>query len=154
MNISEDARIWIYQASRFLSDEEVFKIQEELNKFTSQWQAHGHQLVALGEIRHRLFIIISVDEQYAAVTGCSIDKSVHFIKELEKKFNINLLDRMQMAYRNGATDIKTCHYHQLAELFTNGAISSQATVFNNLIVTRKELQTKWELPITHYYSHC
>ena len=63
MKISENSRVWIYQSDRILSSEEVKQIQEKLDGFTSQWLAHGHELLALAEIRYNQFIIISVDEQ-------------------------------------------------------------------------------------------
>jgi hypothetical protein len=114
MNISENSRVWVYQSDRPFTNEEEQAIQKILNDFTIEWQAHGHALAALAEIYYHQFIVLSVDEQIAGATGCSIDKSVHLMKELESKFNINLFDRFRMAYRLGE-DIINCSRDEFEE---------------------------------------
>ncbi|WP_079702147.1 ABC transporter ATPase [Daejeonella lutea] len=146
MNISENSRIWIYQANRILSSEEEQKIQQKLNDFTSQWQAHGHDLAAHGEIRHHQFIILSVDEQVAGATGCSIDKSVYLMKEIEQEFDLDLFDRFRIAYRQGA-EVVNCSREEFEELLNQGTLSRDSIVFNNMISTRKDLNNLWEVAI-------
>jgi hypothetical protein len=144
MNISENSRIWIYQANRVLNPVEEQKIQQKLDDFTSQWQAHGHQLAAHGEIRHHQFIILSVDEQVAGATGCSIDKSVYLMKEIEQEFNLDLFDRFRIAYRDGENVIN-CSKEEFEELLSRGELNSETIVFNNMVSNRRELNTSWEV---------
>ncbi len=146
MNISENSRIWIYQANRILNFEEEQKIQKKLDEFTSQWQAHGYSLAAHGEIRHKQFIILSVDEQVAGATGCSIDKSVYLMKEIEQEFNLDLFDRFRIAYRSGE-DVINCSRQEFEDLLGKRELNSETVVFNNMVSTRKDLQTSWEVPV-------
>ena len=146
MNISEHSRIWIYQANRVLSPAETEQIQSKLDTFTGQWLAHGHELAAHGEVRYNQFIILAVDEQQAGATGCSIDSSVRLMLELEKQFNINLFDRFQLAYRDGE-QIRTCNRDEFQKLIDEGRIHGDTIVFNNLVSTRKALETNWEIPM-------
>ena len=146
MNISENSRIWIYQASRILSSEEEQRIQQKLNDFTSQWQAHGQDLAAHGEIRHKQFIILSVDEQVAGATGCSIDKSVYLMKEIEQEFGLDLFDRFRIAYRAGENVIN-CSRQEFETLLSEGIVTQDTIVFNNMIASRRELDTVWEIPM-------
>lgn len=146
MNISEHSRVWIYQANRVLNNTETEAIQQKLDSFTSQWLAHGNELSAAGEIRYNQFIILSVDEQQAGATGCSIDQSVKLMLQLEREFNINLFDRFQLAYRDGE-DIKTCNREEFQSLLRSGHINPDTVVFNNLVSTRKALETNWEIPM-------
>src|ERR1700749_5003601 len=99
MRFSEQSRVWIYQSDRELYEDEVKQLHEILNKFAAEWTAHNHQLKAKAEIRYNRFLILIVDESQAGASGCSIDKSVNFIKRLEQEFNIILLDRFNLAYR-------------------------------------------------------
>ncbi len=101
MQFSENSRVWVYQADRELTDREVQQVQIQLDNFTTGWTAHNNQLLAKAEIRYNRFLILIVDESRAGASGCSIDKSVNFIKQVEKEFNINLLDRFNLAYREG-----------------------------------------------------
>lgn len=146
MQISENSRIWIYQSNRIFNQVEESEIQSMLNSFTSNWQAHGHDLAALGEVLHHQFIVLSVDEEIAGATGCSIDKSVSLMKEIEQKFNINLFDRFQIAYKLD-NEIINCSREKFEENIKNGQIDENTIVFNNLIQTRKELKTNWEIPL-------
>lgn len=146
MQISENSRIWIYQSNRPLTVEEQTEIQALLNQFTAQWHAHGEQLAALGEIRHDRFIILSVDEAQAGASGCSIDKSVNLMKEIEKQFNLDLFDRFNIAYREDG-DIKIVNRATFEQLISSGKINDATLVFNNLVATRRELETNWQIPM-------
>lgn len=147
MNISENSRLWIYQSDRILSDQEVAAIQKRLNEFTAEWQAHGHALAALAEIIHQQFIVLSVDEQIAGATGCSIDKSVNLMKEIEQKFGINLFDRFRIAFRQDQ-EIVNCSREEFEKFIQSGKVKKDTKVFNNLISTRKELKSNWEIPFS------
>lgn len=144
MNISENSRVWIYQAQRLLTKVEEDRIQGMLNNFTSEWQAHGHDLAALGEIRHHQFIILSVDENIAGATGCSIDKSVSLMKDIEKEFGLDLFDRFRIAFRD-MENIINCSRKEFEAQIKSGLVNGQTIVFNNLVSRRKELQSSWEI---------
>jgi len=146
MQISENSRIWIYQANRELTTDEQTLIQQKLDAFVASWQAHGQQLAAFAEIRYQRFIILAIDEQQAQATGCSIDKSVGLMKELESEFGIQLFDRMQIAYRDGEA-IKTCSKDEFERLLEQGLVNEETIVFNNLIQNYGDLSTSWEVPM-------
>jgi hypothetical protein len=145
MQFSENSRVWVYQSDKKLSDSEAQQIQIQLDNFAKSWTAHNNQLKANGEIRYNRFLILIVDEGQAGASGCSIDKSVHFIKHLEQQFNINLLDRFNLAYREG-NEVLSVPRHDFEELLKQGSIDSNTIVFNNMVQNLKELQTKWEVP--------
>jgi len=145
MQFSENSRVWVYQANRKLSDNEVLQVQTAVDNFTTSWTAHNNQLKAAGEIRYNRFIILTVDESQAGASGCSIDKSVRFINLLEQQFNITLLDRFNLAYREGA-EVLSAPRKDFEELLKKGNINTNTIVFNNMVQNVKELQTKWEVP--------
>ena len=146
MEISENSRVWIYQSNRALNIEEENRIGIMLNDFTSQWLAHGQSLAAKSEIRYHQFIILSIDEQVAGATGCSIDKSVYLMKEMEKEFNLYLFDRFGITYRDGE-NIVICTREEFEKLLRTGKVNSKTIVFNNMVSSRKELLTAWEVPM-------
>jgi len=145
MQFSENSRVWVYQADRKLSDREVQQIQNELDSFTTSWAAHNNQLKAKGEVRYNRFLILTVDESQAGASGCSIDKSVRFIKDMQQQFNISLLDRFNLAYREGS-EVLSAPRHVFEDLIKAGRIGTESIVFNNMVQNLKELQTKWEVP--------
>lgn len=139
-------RIWIYQADRELSESEEQHVLSRLEEFTSQWRAHGKQLAAAAEVRYGRFVILMVDDSVAPPTGCSIDKSVHLLKEIEQETGLSLFDRMQVAYRDGET-IRVASRDAFAKLLDAGAITADTPVFNNLVASYPELEDNWEVPV-------
>ena len=146
MEFSSHSRVWVYQSDRELEPEEAVQIQMHLANFTRSWTAHNNQLKAAAEIRYNRFLILIVDESQAGASGCSIDKSVNFMKQLEQHFSINLFDRFNLAYRDGE-EVKSVPRHQFEELLKQGVINTQTIVFNNLVQNVAELQTNGKYPL-------
>jgi len=145
MEFSSHSRVWIYQSDRKLTADEVVQIQMNLDNFTRSWTAHNNQLKAKAEIRYNRFLVLIVDESQAGASGCSIDKSVNFMKQLEQQFGINLFDRFNLAYRDGE-EVLSVPRHQFEELLKAGTIHTETIVYNNLVQNVTELQNKWEVP--------
>lgn len=145
MQFSENSRVWVYQSDRELTDNEVSEAKVLIDNFTTGWTAHNNQLKAKGEIRYNRFIILIVDESQAGASGCSIDKSVHFMHALEAKFGINLFDRFNLAYRKG-NEVLSAPRHAFEEKLKQDDIGTNTIVFNNLVQNLDELNTKWEVP--------
>jgi len=145
MHFNENSRVWVYQSDRKLSDTEVAQIKNQLDSFTIGWTAHNNQLKATAEIRYNRFLVLIVDESQAGASGCSIDKSVNFMKQIGEQYRINLLDRFNLAYREG-NDVLSAPRHDFEEKIKQGSIDTHTVVFNNMVQNLKELQTKWEVP--------
>src|SRR5690606_41352895 len=94
--LSDAARVWIYQANRSFTEEEIEQIKKKSEEFITQWTAHGANLKASYELRYKRFLIIALDQEFNVPSGCSIDASVHFIQQLEKQYHVDLLDKMNV----------------------------------------------------------
>jgi len=144
-NISDAARVWVYQANRSFSEVELEEIKAKLSNFITQWTAHGSNLEAAFHIKYKRFIIIAVDQEKQMATGCSIDASVHFIQQLEKEYNVDLMDKMNVSYKQGEyvayKDLKA--FRKMAK---DRAVTGNTIVFNNLVATKAEFLENWEVP--------
>lgn len=143
--LPEDSRIWIYQSNRKFTEEEISNLSDKLAVFLSQWTAHGADLEAGFEIKHQRFIVIGLNQTNASASGCSIDASVHFIQQLQKEFDVDLLDKMNVTFYTG----QFIAYKTLADFKTmakSGAVSLNTVVFNNLVNTKIEYLENWEVP--------
>src|ERR1700761_6697878 len=145
MQFSEHSRVWIYQSDKELTDKQAAELLEILNNFAVQWTAHNHQLKAKAEVRYNRFLILIVDESQEGASGCSIDKSVNFMKRLEQQFGINLFDRFNLAYRDGEK-VLSAPRNEFEELLKARKINTNTIVFNNLVQNLQQLETKWEVP--------
>lgn len=144
-SLPEDSRVWIYQASRSFSKEEIVEIEKDLDNFVEEWTAHGQDLRAGYEIRYNRFIILGLDQGMNMASGCSIDASVHFIQSLEKRYQLELLDKMNVSYKQG----EYIAYKPLLEfkkMAKEKAVSEKTIVFNNLVNNKAEYLEHWEVP--------
>ncbi|MGX1930530.1 ABC transporter ATPase [Flagellimonas sp. 2504JD4-2] len=143
--LPDNARIWIYQSNRSFSDSEMQEIQIGLTSFLKQWTAHGSDLSAGFEIKYNRFIVIGLDQTSSSASGCSIDASVHFIQQLEQQYDVNLLDRMNVSFKQG----EYVAYKSLTDfkkMAKDKAISKNTIVFNNLVANKLEYLEHWEVP--------
>ena len=144
--ISEESRVWIYQSNRTLSPLEIIEIEDKIKDFLISWTAHGSDLQASFLIKYNRFIVISLNESFNIVTGCSIDSSVRFIQDLEKLYDVSLLDKMNVSYRHGEF-IAHKPLIEFKKMIKNRSISKKTIVFNNLINNKSEFLNNWEVPI-------
>jgi hypothetical protein len=138
-----ESRVWIYQADRELAITETNELNETLKSFVESWTAHNQQLKAAFEIKYNRFIVLIVDEIQAGASGCSIDKSVHLMKTLEEKFQINLFDRFNIAYKVNNKVLST-NRAGFESLITEGVINQDTKVFNNLVDNYQAYLENWE----------
>jgi|SRR6056297_349761 len=140
------ARVWIYSADRFLTDDEVSSIREELLEFVQKWTAHNHNLKATVSIRFNRHIVLAVDEALAQASGCSIDSSVKFIQQLGAKYHFDGLDRLQYTYLDHQ-EPKLISHHNIVKAFEGGAIQPNTLIANPLIKTWEEYTSKFIIPL-------
>jgi hypothetical protein len=145
MSFSPQSRVWVYQSDRKFTSTEENEILNKLASFTTQWKAHGNELLAKAEIRYGFFIILTVDESQAGVTGCSIDSSVRLIKEIEQEYHVDLFNRFNIAYKvNGEVVVNS--KEDFETLVNIKQVTPETIVFNNMVQNLKELESKWEVP--------
>jgi len=142
-----DSRIWIYQADREFSDEEVKVINSECEIFLTQWTAHGAGLISSAKIAYNRFLIISLDEKQAMASGCSIDSCVHFVQSLSKMINADFFNRTQVAFLSDE-EVIIESLDNIKKSLTSQTISGEMLTFNNLIQIKSELDTKWITPVS------
>jgi hypothetical protein len=143
--LPEESRVWIYQANRTFKEEELEILTPQLKAFLEKWTAHGQNLKAGFEMPYNRFIVIGLDQAEAGATGCSIDASVHFIQAVEKEFDIDLMDKMNVSFKNGpyVAYKELIDFRKMAKA---KSVTSKTIVFNNLVQTVGEYKDYWEVP--------
>ena len=143
----DESRVWIYQADRPFSDPEIRTANEDIQAFCRQWTSHNNELKATGSIVHHQFVVLVVDETQASTSGCSIDKSIAFVKNMEQKYGRTLLDRNLVAYMDDQDQVLTIPLKDLHLAVKNGKLNMSTKVFDNLVATQKDFTTRWVVPL-------
>ena len=143
--LPEESRVWIYQANRSFTEEELKEITSKLDVFIENWTAHGSDLQAGYIIKYKRFIVLALNQNLNKATGCSIDASVHFIQQLEKDYNVDLMDKMNVSYKQGEF-IAHKTLSDFKKMAKEKAVSKNTIVFNNLVTNIAEFNENWEVP--------
>lgn len=146
LGFPDGARIWIYQSNRRLNINEALELEKYFSGFLAQWNTHGANNKAFANLFFGQFIVIMADESSHKVSGCSTDSSVRFIKEIEKHFSVNLLDRQAMSFIIN-DKIQLLPLSQLNYAIKNNFINADTLFFNNLVTTKKEWEDNWIVPL-------
>ncbi len=140
------SKVWIYQANKILPKSISDEIHKEVGSFIVDWTSHSQYLKSTGAFVHGVFLILMVDETHHMASGCSIDKSVHFIKKLEAKYNIDLFDRWNFAIFQDQ-QLYVVNRDTFKVLYDQGKINDETLIFDNLVDTKAKFVSEWVKPI-------
>ncbi|KQS32726.1 hypothetical protein [Dyadobacter sp. Leaf189] len=143
-DIDLQSRIWIYQANRQLTETESGIITETLKASLDNWEAHGKPLTASGKIFEHRFVVIAVDEREELPSGCSIDKSVHWLQEIGQRMQIDFLDR-SVAYLDEHGIVQTVPVAKIRQSVQEEIIQPSTTIFDNQVATKAQWMTRWKI---------
>lgn len=139
-NLPSSSNVWLYQADRELLSNEISFLESELTSFIKEWATHGTQLHGGFKIDSNRFVILAVNENIVPVSGCSIDTSVHKMKELGQKIGVDFFNRMNLFIRK-EEEWKLVHISDLSSY-------KEWNLFNPMIKTLGELNNSWEINVS------
>lgn len=145
--LPDSARVWIYQADRPFREGDVPEIRHYVQQFAQQWVSHNRQLRAFGDVLHNRFVVLMVDESQADASGCSIDKSVYFLKTLQQTYGVDLFDRMRFSYIKEDGQVVTVDRDTFEKAYREGQINGETLVFDTLVATKGDFDRGFAKPL-------
>jgi len=146
-NLPDHSRVWIYTSSRPFTDFEISETESFGADFVETWRVHGSAIAAELKVIHNQFILIAANEKVATVSGCGIDSSIGFIKGLEERFKVQLLDKLNLGFINKEGNVEVLPMMQFQQKMDTAEITPHTQVFNNMINTLGEVRTSWQVPL-------
>lgn len=148
---TSDFRVIIYPASRPFTAKESKTISEKLFDFLATWAAHGKPLASSFKIEKNQFLVICVDEEKEAASGCSIDALTGIIRELDQEFQLGFFDRMKACYvENG--EVKTQKLSDFKKGLKSGEIAQDIEVFDFSKSTYVSFLSDFLLPLKRSWA--
>lgn len=143
--LSEEARVWIYPCNRKFYPQEIEEVKQKIENFINNWK-ESTDLQASYQLLYNRFIIFSTEND-VEISNKDIDKQVAFILQLQQEYEVELLDKMNVCFKQGEytqyKDVK-----EFKKLIKNKSVNSKTVVFDNLVQTKYDLEHFWEVPIT------
>jgi hypothetical protein len=144
-NLPSNSRVWIYQADRAFTSEDLEFITRKAEDFINQWTRHGDDLKGSFTIKYNQFLVLAVDESFNNVSGCSIDSSMRFIQALEKELQLDLMNKMNITFKDNER-INLVKLIDFQRFVKEQKVTAETIVFNNMVQTKAALDANWEVP--------
>jgi len=148
--LTAEAKVMIYPGSRKFFPDELPEIEQRLKGFCENLSETEISF----QIKYNRFLIFIISEQ----TPLDLDRHnslVGLVQELEQQYNLNLLDKVNVCFKQGP-------YAQMKEipdfkaLIKNKGVSKKTIVFDHMINTKYEYENSWEVPageswLSHFF---
>jgi hypothetical protein len=144
-SLSDNSRVWIYQANRRMSASEASSLDKVLQQFCGNWNAHGEPLKTSFRIEHDQFVVLCADEDYHAPSGCSIDSSVRILKEFQASAGVDFFDRTLVAFLID-DKVTTARLGDLKGRFASSDLTGSTLTFDNLVPSKGDFINRWRVP--------
>lgn len=144
--LPDDAKVWIYPSSRKFYTNEIEGLEIKIKQFISSWKIDDENFKASYQFLYNRFIILFADDEKSTLTNSDIDASVTFILQLQQEYEVELLDKMNVCFKQG----KFVQYKELKDfkkLLKNKAVTGKTIIFDNLITTKQDFDNYWEVAI-------
>lgn len=142
------SRVWIYPFPKVLGGEQLAWVTENTSQFVAQWKAHGKALDAQYAIIENRFLLLAVNEDSHMASGCSIDDSMAFIRQLGASLGGDMTDRSRVFFRRRDNQqIEEIPFHQCATKARNGEMSIYQSVFDFSADRWGKFQLSFERPL-------
>lgn len=144
--ISNDAKVWVYPSSRKFYPTEIEEIEKKIKSFIENWKTDDENFKASYRFLYNRFIILVADDSETSLKNIDIDTSVSFILKLQEIYKVELLDKMNVCFKQG----EFVQYKELKDfkkLLKNKALTRKTIIFDNLINNKEDLENFWEITI-------
>jgi hypothetical protein len=132
------SRIWVFPASRALTEAVTATLLTEVDAFLDGWAAHGAPLRSARDFRHRHFLIVGVDEDAEAPSGCSIDALVGRLRTMGRELGMTLVEHDPVWYRQG-DDVRVVSRQEMRSLAGDGVLDADTPVYDTSLTRRSAL---------------
>lgn len=144
--LPDGSRVWVFGSDRALADADADRLLADVDRFLSQWKAHGVPLVCSRDWRDAHLLTIGVDSTREDASGCSIDGLFRVLQAIERPLGTRLVGGGRVFYRDAAGEVQCATRDQLPELAERRAIGHETAVFDTGITTAGEWRERFEAP--------
>jgi hypothetical protein len=145
--LPDTAKVWIYPSSRKFYNTEIDRLNDTIKAFLSEWKKEDTTFKVSYQLVYNRFIVFFADDVASPLTFQELDASVAFIIGLQNEYKVELLDKMNVCFKQG----KYVQYKELKDfkkLLKDKALTGKSIVFDNLVTTKDEFENFWEVPIS------
>lgn len=146
-NFKSSDKVWIYTSPTKFTEDQKDLILAQGKKFLQEWESHGDKVKGEILIAYDHFIVVIADDCGGNMCGRAQDAQVRLAKELSNELGIDLLDRMQIAFRTDENEVNVKKMPSFMDEIKAGKVTKETIVFNNLVASVGDFEASWEVPL-------
>ena len=132
--LPDHARLWAFASDRELNTDEQTQIGEFVSEFLGGWAAHGAALTAGFDLLHNRFLLVGVNQDDTAPSGCSIDAMTRFLRQVREQSGLDFLDAPHCCYLSEGT-VQAVDRATFRALAQEGKVDGDTIVFDLTVPT-------------------
>jgi hypothetical protein len=144
-DLPDSARTWVFGADKTLEGPASETLLVEVDRFLSQWKAHGSPLTVGRDWKYGRFLTVAVDQSTAGASGCSIDGLFRSLKALEPKLGASLVTSGLVFYRDQTGSIQSVDREGFGALGAQGKVQPSTNVFDPTVTSLGGWRARFEL---------
>jgi hypothetical protein len=127
--LPDHGRLWVFPLTRDLTDEERASTLGVVDAFLDQWAAHGVPLRSGRRLADGRFLLVGVDIDAEAPSGCSIDALVNRLRAHGTELGVSFIDHAPIWFRSpdGVRMVSRAEFRALVE---EGVATPDTRVFD------------------------
>tara|TARA_B110000977_G_scaffold41328_1_gene55628 strand:- start:5330 stop:5803 length:474 start_codon:yes stop_codon:yes gene_type:complete len=130
-NLHPQAKIWLYLSPIKIDNDIQNNISSLFKDFVDNWKSHGLSVNGqLSFIKDNL-LIVGADYFPNGMCGRAVDAQVRFVNNINEQFNLDLLNRTNIAFLK-EDSIIVHNYSNLDALVMNGSVNENTIYCNTL----------------------
>ena len=133
-------RLWVFPATVDLTEAQVERFSDAVDDFLDGWAAHGVPLVSSRDLLDKRFLLVGVNVDAEAPSGCSIDALVDRLRDFGGELRVTLIDHAPVWFRDG-TEIRTLSRAEFRALAADGGIGPDVPVFDTSLTRVEQART-------------
>ena len=141
-NLSDQAKVFVYPSSRKFYPQEITEVQQEIKQFLEQ---NFIDIPFHFKILYNRLLVFFFDTEDPLSRELQ-DKLAAFILKLQEKYNITLLDKINICFKQGEY-VQYQDMKKFRTLLKNKSISKNTIIFNNLIVNNYDFENHFEVAL-------
>lgn len=142
-NLADQAKVFLYPSSRKFYPQEMDHLHEKISSFLDE---NFLDFNVYFKIVYQRFIVFFIDtNQVLPIT--LLDKLASFILDLEKEYDIILLDKINICFKQGDY-VQYQDMKKFRTLLKNKSVSKNTIIFNNMIQNKFDYENHFETPLS------
>jgi len=129
-SLPKSTPVWLYLSSRDLSPSEQEHLIRDCESFFVSWTSHQRPVTATVIVLADRVLVLAADIPDAQISGCGIDKWVHFVESLADRTGFQWLGALDVAVRRPGGHVDSMTRTDFRKEVSAGTIDSTTRVFD------------------------